>query len=32
VSKVEVKNWPGPLRYEELAEEAVPAGMHWDMQ
>ena len=31
VSKVEVKNFPGPLRYEELLNEPVPDGMHWDL-
>ena len=31
ISKVEVKNWPGPLRYESLPTEPVPAGMHWDL-
>ena len=31
VSKVEVKNWPGPLRYEELPNEPMPDGMHWDL-
>jgi predicted dehydrogenase len=30
VSKVEVKNFPGPLRYEGLPSESTPAGMHWD--
>lgn len=31
ISKVEVKNFPGPLRYEGLPSEPVPAGMHWDL-
>ena len=31
VSKVEVKNFPGPLRYEELPNEPVPKAMHWDL-
>ena len=31
VRKVEVKNFPGPLRYEELPSEPVPQGMHWDL-
>jgi predicted dehydrogenase len=31
VPKVEVKNWPGPLRYEALPAEPVPDGMHWDL-
>jgi predicted dehydrogenase len=31
VSKVEVKNFPGPLRYEDLPSEPMPRGMHWDL-
>jgi predicted dehydrogenase len=31
VPKVEVKNWPGPLRYEALPAEPLPDGMHWDL-
>jgi len=31
VSKVEVKNWPGPLRYKRLPNEPIPRGMHWDL-
>lgn len=31
VTRVEVKNWPGPLRYEVLPTEPVPTGMHWDL-
>jgi predicted dehydrogenase len=31
VSKVEVKNWPGPLSEEVLAEESIPVGLHWDL-
>jgi predicted dehydrogenase len=31
VSKVEVKNWPGPLPDESLAQEAIPEGLHWDL-
>jgi predicted dehydrogenase len=31
VAKVEVKNWPGPLRREELSAERIPDGMHWDV-
>jgi predicted dehydrogenase len=31
VSKVEVKNFPGPLRYADLPNEQVPRGMHWDL-
>jgi len=31
VSKIEVKNWPGPLRYEKLPNEPMPEGMHWDL-
>ena len=31
VSKVAVKNFPGPLRYEGLSREPIPHGMHWDL-
>jgi len=31
VSKVEVKNFPGPLRYEPLPKEPLPKGMHWNL-
>ena len=31
VSKVEVKNFPGPLLYEDLTSEPIPSGMHWDL-
>jgi predicted dehydrogenase len=31
VAKVEVKNWPGPLPDEDLGEETVPKGLHWDL-
>jgi predicted dehydrogenase len=31
VSKVEVKNFPGPLRYEGLMREPIPKGMHWEL-
>jgi predicted dehydrogenase len=31
VSKVEVKNFPGPLRYEDLPNEPMPGGMHWNL-
>jgi predicted dehydrogenase len=30
ISKVEVKNFPGPLRYDGLPTERVPNGMFWD--
>jgi len=31
VSKVEVKNLPGPLLYEDMTSEPIPSGMHWDL-
>ncbi len=31
VSKVEVKNFPGPLLYEDMTAEPIPSGMHWDL-
>jgi predicted dehydrogenase len=31
VSRVDVKNFPGPLRYEQLPNEPMPEGMHWDV-
>jgi predicted dehydrogenase len=31
VSKVAVKNFPGPLRDDDLPDEAIPDGMHWDL-
>lgn len=31
ISKVEVKNFPGPLPYEGVPGEPIPDGMHWDL-
>jgi predicted dehydrogenase len=31
ISHVEVQNWPGPIPYEQLPEEPIPEGLHWDL-
>jgi predicted dehydrogenase len=31
VSRVEVQNWPGPIPREQLPEELIPEGLHWDL-
>lgn len=31
ISLVELPNYPGPLRYEPLGEERVPAGLDWEL-
>jgi predicted dehydrogenase len=31
IKAVEAQNWPGPLPEEDLAEEPIPTGMHWDL-
>ena len=31
LSLVQMRNLPGPMRYESLAEEPVPKGLRWDL-
>ena len=31
VPKVVVKNWPGPLPDEDLRQEPIPEGLHWNL-